>query len=148
LVEGHLGPAWILAGIATVTALAAVLRGGWPSRLPPAIAGLVWWGVLVAPSGVAILTTGVVSDRYMYAPLFGAALALVAAIAAIVRARPAQRPLVLAVTAVWGALIGFVTWQEVAVWSDDLTLDTHAVVAVPDSGAAHWRLGNVHAQAG
>lgn len=145
---GQVAPAWALGGVAVAAAAFVVVRRGFPARLPPALAGLVWWGVLVAPSGVAILATGVVSDRYMYAPLWGVAIALAWAVAAIARARPALRWPILGAAALWGALIGFVAWQEVAVWSDDLTLDTHAVAAAPDSGPAHWRLGNVHAQAG
>lgn len=144
----YLVPAWIVAGAALAAGLAAVVRRGWPARLSPAIAGLVWWGALVAPSGVAIGATGVVSDRYLYAPLLGLALALVAAVGAVVRARPALRWPVLAAAGLWAVLIGFVAWQQVAVWSDELALDAHAVVAAPGSGAAHWRLGNAHAQAG
>jgi tetratricopeptide (TPR) repeat protein len=143
-----LAAAWIAVAIAGIAAGAAVGRRGWPARLPPAIAGLVWWGVLIAPSSVAIAATGVVSDRYMYAPLFGTAVALVAALAALARQRPALRRPLVGIAVVWGALLGFVAWQQVAVWSDDETLDTHAVAAAPGSGAAHWRLGNVHAQAG
>jgi hypothetical protein len=144
----HVVPAWVIVGLAVAAALALVIRRGWPARLPAAITGLVWWGVLVAPSAVAILATGVVSDRYLYAPLFGAAIALVAAAAALVRWRPALRWPVVAAAIAWGALCTFVTWQQVAVWRDDLALDSHAVAAAPRSGAAHWRLGNIHAQAG
>ncbi len=79
---------------------------------------------------------------------FGAAIALIAAIAAIGRARPALRRPVLCAAALWAALLGFVAWRQVPVWIDDVTLDTHAVSTTPESGAAHWRLGNLHAQAG
>jgi len=148
LAEDYLVPAWILGGLAVAAALVHVVRRGWPARLPPAIAGLVWWGVLVAPSGVAVLSTGVLSDRYLYAPLLGVAIALVALIAALGRAQPGLRRPLLGVGVLWAALIGFVAWRQVAVWSDDVTLDTHAVATTPRSGAAHWRLGNLHAQAG
>jgi len=148
LEPAHVEPAWLVIGLAVGAAIAAVVRRGWPARLPAAIAGLVWWGVLVAPSAVAIIATGVVSDRYLYAALLGAAIAMVAAAAALVRWRPALRSPVIVAAIAWGALCGFVTWQQVAVWRDDLALDSHAVAAAPDSGAAHWRLGNVHAQAG
>jgi hypothetical protein len=49
-------PAWLVIGLAVAAAIAAVIRG-WPARLPAAIAGLVWWAVLVAPAAVAILAT-------------------------------------------------------------------------------------------
>jgi hypothetical protein len=141
-------PGWIVAGGVIVAVAVAVVRRGWPARLAPGLAGLVWWAALVAPSGVAILATGVVSDRYLYAPLLGLAIALVAAAAAIVRARPALRRPVVPAALVWGALIGFVAWQQVAVWRDEPTLEVHAVAAAPGSGAAHWRLGTMYAQAG
>jgi len=148
LPAAYLVPGWVAAGAAVVAAAIFVVRRGWPARLPAALSGLVWWAVLVAPSAVAILATGVVSDRYLYAPLFGLAIALVAAVGALIAARPSLRRPVLGVAAVWGALILFVAWQQVPVWTDDLALDTHAVAVAAESGPAHWRLGNVHAQAG
>ena len=148
LVAAHVAPGWALAAAAVAAAVIALVRRGWPAQLPAAIVGLVWWIVLAAPSSVAILSTGVVSDRYMYAPLLGLAIALVAGAAAIVQRRPALRRPVLAAAAAWAVLVGVVAWRQVAVWSSDLALDTHAIAAAPESGAAHWRLGNVHAIAG
>lgn len=143
-----LAPSWILAGGAVLAAVAAVVRRGWPVQLPAAIAGLVWWAALIAPTAVPILSTRVISDRYMYAPLLGLALAAASGGAELVRAMPVLRRPLIAVAALYGALLVFVTAEQVAVWADELALGLHAVAAVPDSGPAHWRLGNVYAQAG
>lgn len=148
----HVVPGWIAAAVVAAAAGLVVARRRVQRRalspLPASLAGLAWWAVLVAPAGVAILATGVVSDRYLYAPLLGVAIALVDGAAAVVRRRPGLRRAILAAGAVWGAMLVFVTYQQVAVWRDDLALHTHAVAAAPDSGAARWRLGNVHAIAG
>jgi len=150
--ERPFDPSLVIAGWIVVAAVFAglayaVVRRGCPRVLPAGIAGLAWWAVLIAPTAVVVSSTAVVSDRYMYVPLFGLAIAAGAAVAAVVRARPSLRPVAIVVGIVWGGVLLLVTWRQVPVWSNDITLDENAIAMVPDSGAAHWRLGSIQAQA-
>lgn len=93
--------------------------------------GLVWAAVLLAPSAIAVRSTGVVADRYLYAPMFGLAVALAAI--------PWKKPVIVAV-AIWGALLVVVGWRQVPVWRDVTTLYTHALEMAPDSSSANYRV--------
>lgn len=135
-------PGWIAIGIAVLGLAATVVRRGWPARLPAWLAGLVWWGVLIAPSAIVIGTTGVASDRYMYVPLFGLAVALVAGAERGIAKLVSLRLPLLALAAVWGAMLAAVTWIQVATWESELALHSAAAAMVPDSGPVHWRLGS------
>jgi len=139
---------WVVTGAIVVAGAYAIVRRGWPRVLPAELAGLVWWLVLIAPASVVILTTGVASDRYVYTPLFGFAIALVGVVARLVRARPSMRRVAIGLAITWALVTTFVTGRQVSVWSSDLALDEYAVAMVPDSGAAHWRLGSIDAQQG
>jgi hypothetical protein len=139
---------WIVIGVVVVAGAYTIVRRGSSRALPAELSGLVWSVVLIAPTSVAIFTTGVASDRYMYAPLFGFAVVLVCTAARLVRRFPSMRRVAIGVGIAWALVTTYVTWRQVSVWSDDLALDEHAIAMVPDSGAAHWRLGSIYAQVG
>lgn len=121
-------------------------RRGLPTA--PALAGLAWLAVLLAPTAIVIHTTRIASDRYAYVPLLGLAIALTDGAARLVRAKPGLRWPVAIAVALWGLMLVAVAWHQVTVWQDDETLDTNAVAMAPDATAAYYRLGNVEAQAG
>ena len=112
------------------------------------ISGVVWACVLLGPIAVVIVTTGVASDRYFYLPLLGFAIALTDGAVRLARRAPSVKRPLYAIGALWAGMLVVVTWNQVPVWSDELTLHTHAVAMAPDAPVPHYRLGLVYAQAG
>lgn len=145
--ERLLEPAFTVPGwLAAVLALALVAWRG--TRAKPAVAGLVWFGALLAPSAIAIASQRVVADRYAYLALLGLAAAVVWAAAELIAAQPRFRVLVLAVGALWGALLVVVGWRQVPVWTDNAALYTNAAELAPRSSSAQYRLGVLETQRG
>jgi tetratricopeptide (TPR) repeat protein len=123
------------------------LRGiGTRSRVPgaplrTAAAGLLWFGVLLAPAAVAVETMGVRADRYAFLPLFGTALALGASSQELWRRLAAGAHLVPGVVGAWTVACCIVTAHQVSVWRDNETLYTHSILVEPASAMAHYRAG-------
>jgi tetratricopeptide (TPR) repeat protein len=138
-------------GLAVVGWVAAVALVGGAiyarRRYPVAIAGAIWFVALLGPASVAVTSSGVAADRYLYAPLVGLAIAITAIGAAIVDAWPRFRRPLQAVLAAWGALLVVVTFLQVPVWRSNETLYQHAVAMSPDSSNAFYRLGYLAAAA-
>lgn len=132
-------PGWCV-GIAVAIALVLAARSGHePWRA--ITAGIVWFVVLLAPAAVAIASSsGVVADRYLYAPLPGLSIALVALAARAARTRRWARHALVGLGIAWGVLLGIVAWQQVPVWRANQTLYAHAVAMTPESSEAHYRL--------
>ena len=146
----YLGAAvgWI-ALAAVSAALALALRRAAPTTRPAvalAAAGLAWAGALLAPSAVAVYSEGAVADRYVYLPLFGFAVAVVALGARLAAVSARARVAVAVAAAAWLALLVFVTSREIPAWADSATLYAHAVDVQPYSAAAHNRLGRYYAE--
>jgi protein O-mannosyl-transferase len=145
--ERLLDPAYTVPGwIAAALALGLVAWRGAKAR--PAVAGVAWMVVLIAPSAIAIASMRVVADRYAYLSTLGAAIALVAAGSAAVTRWPRFRVPLVALAVAWGALTQLVAWRQVPVWADNTTLYTHAAEMAPDSSSAQYRLGYLEAAAG
>ncbi|MBL9015560.1 MAG: tetratricopeptide repeat protein [Myxococcales bacterium] len=119
-----------------------------PGLAKPAVAGLVWFGALLAPSAIAIASQRVVADRYAYLAVLGLAAAGVWGAAELIAARPRLRVPLVAVGALWGALLLVVGWRQVPVWTDNATLYTNAAAMAPASSSAQYRLGVLETQRG
>ena len=137
-----------LAGVLLALAFVKVRRAGALPRARLAIAGLVWFAVMLGPAAIAIGSTNVVSDRYGYVALLGLAIALVEAVAALLRARPALTRAVQIGVGLWAAVLLVIAWLQIGVWHDNRALYTTAAVRSPHSAWAHQRLGNVYMQDG
>lgn len=131
----------MLGGFAVALRFASTRAAWWTS-----LAGFAWFACLLGPSAVAVASSGVAADRYLYAPLFGLATALTAAATELVRLRRWLSSAVVAIAVVWGALLIFVAWRQVPVWRDNSTLYAHAVAMEPGSSLAHYRLGYLAAR--
>ncbi len=110
-------------------------------RYPVAIAGGLWFVVLLGPATVAVTSSGVAADRYLYAPMAGLAIALTALGTALIAAWPRFRRLLQVALAAWAALLVVVTFNQVPVWRSNETLYSHAVTMSPVSSEAFYRLG-------
>ncbi len=111
------------------------------AALRTAAAGLLWFGVLLAPAAVAIETMGVRADRYAVLPLFGAALAFGACSGPLWRRLDAGAHLAPAAVGLWLLACCSVTVQQVSVWRDNETLYTNSILVEPASAMAHYRAG-------
>jgi Flp pilus assembly protein TadD len=91
-----------------------------------------------------------VADRYMYLALLGPAMAVAMAIdrlQAVKNARPGGSPPLAA--GILGALLCLLlTWQQVALWRDSLTLFTHSLKSGHESSVALNNLGIALTEAG
>jgi protein O-mannosyl-transferase len=110
---------------------------------PGSTFGLLWFVLNLLPIAniVAIPSTSLVAERYLYAPAIGLWL-----MAAEIGRRLAQRVgwrWVALPTAIAGVVLLLSTWQRTRDWHDDLALSTSAVRAEPSSAEAHFNLGVV-----
>src|SRR5205807_1838606 len=121
-----------LLALAALSALAFALR----RTRPWLAAGWAWYLLTLLPV-IGIVQVGMQSmaDRYMYVPLIGLAIA-VAWEAAERAPRPAPTAAVI-LLALWAVL----SWRQIPVWHDGLTLFTHALAVTPDNFLAHDNLG-------
>ena len=96
--------------------------------------GWAWYLLTLLPV-IGIVQTGMQSmaDRYMYLPMIGLLVAVAWTLAPI-RGSAAAGGLVLAV---WAVL----TWRQIPVWHDGVTLFSHAIAVTRDNFVAHDNLG-------
>ena len=129
---------WIVAAsllvLAALSAAAVMLRQSHPWLL----AGWCWYLVSLMPV-IGIVQVGLQShaDRYLYLPMTGLLIALAWECAARVRAPrllPAAAAILLAACAV-------LSWRQIRVWTDGVTLFTHALEVTHDNFLAHDNLG-------
>jgi tetratricopeptide (TPR) repeat protein len=143
------GIACLLAGAVIAVLLARRMRAA-PDPDPSArlaVLALVWVLALLAPSWVVVADTHVLSDRYFYLPLLGAALLCAAVYAQLeqqLRGAFARR-LVLAGALGWAALALLAAIRHVPDFRDNRALYTQAVLAAPRSAFAHYQLGHLEA---
>ena len=137
VVERQVTPAVIVTWLGALGVAAALLaRPSAGSTL-----GLAWFVLNLAPISnlVAIPTSTLVAERYLYAPAVG--LWLIAA--DLVRRamdRVGWRPVAIGVSAVT-AVLALATAARALDWRDDLSLARSAVQAEPSSSEAHYNLG-------
>ncbi len=132
-------PAWqIAAAAASLLALSALafLRR---KQNPWFAFGWAWYFITLLPV-IGIIQVGMQSmaDRYTYVPIIG--LFIAAAFETDALAPGAKRILSVAAIALlagWTTL----TWKQIPVWHDGLTLFTQALVADPNNFVAHDNLG-------
>ena len=107
-----------------VTFLAIRLRG----RYPFLLTGWFWYLITLLPV-IGLIKIGAFAhaDRYTYIPLIGIGIVLVWGVPEILNQLPFQKP-VLAITATTTlVLLSFLTWKQVAVWTDSRSLFEHAI---------------------
>jgi tetratricopeptide (TPR) repeat protein len=132
-------PAWKEAAAAlllvALTAGAVALR----RRAPYLLAGWLWYvGTLVPVIGLVQVGVQAYADRYTYFPQVGLLLAAVWGAADLARAR-ARAALVTA--GVVACILVALTWGQLGVWRDSLTLWRHAVRVAGESATGLSNLG-------
>jgi protein O-mannosyl-transferase len=130
-------PLWAAAG--SVLVLAAVTWLAWVTRnqRPWLAAGWAWYLVTLLPV-IGFVQVGMQSmaDRYLYVPIVGLLMAVVWEFHVRFPNRGALLPF-----AVPAAACALLTWNQVQVWKDGVTLFTHAIAVTDGNFVAHDNLG-------
>ena len=129
-------PVWKVVGsLAALAAISAIALAFRRSR-PWLAAGWGWYVITLMPV-IGIVQVGMQSmaDRYMYVPIAGLFIAV--AWEAASRAPRASAVAAGLLLASWGIL----SWRQIAVWQDGVTLFAHAIEVDPDNFLAHDNLG-------
>lgn len=141
-----LDPPFLLSAIAVgaITIGLFLLRRTWPAGL----AAWVYYVVSLAPViGIVHVGFQLANDRYSYLSCLGWALLLGWGVCAVGRAwqsgtlRPAFVRLATAGAAVWLIGLAALTWQQIPVWRNAVTLWEYALHFDPDCALCHHNLG-------
>ena len=137
--------------VVAITGVCVAVR----ARRPWALAAWVAYVALVAPFlGLAHVGPQIAADRYTYLGTLGwAVLAGGAVLAVGLRARTGRAPrtafrAAVSASAALAILLGALTWRQIGVWHDSVTLWRTAVVADPDCYICLNYLGNALVRAG
>ena len=137
--------------VVAVTALLVVARRRWPW----ALAAWVAYAALLAPVlGIAQAGPHIAADRYTYLATLGWAVVVGGAVFALDEdARAGRRPPMPFTVAAAGAglvaiCLGILTWRQVGIWHDSVTLWRTAVAADPRCYICLNNLGNALQRAG
>jgi protein O-mannosyl-transferase len=129
--------------VASLALLAVVswLAGRERTRRPWLAVGWGWYVVTLLPV-IGIVQVGLQAraDRYMYVPMIGLLVAVTWTLDDVVRTRVGRRGLAAAALVACGAC-AVLTWRQVHVWRDGVTLWTHALAVTDDNFIAHDNLG-------
>ena len=129
-------PAWMVVASASALVGISVLVFAARKQRPWLAAGWCWYVVMLLPV-IGIVQVGMQSmaDRYMYVPMIGLLIAIAWEFERLNR-RAATAAGVLVVI---GCAI--LTWRQIPVWKDGLTLFIHALAVTEDNFVAHNNLG-------
>ncbi len=136
---GAARPGWVPAGaallLAAATGVAVALRG----RAPYLLTGWLWYlGTLVPVIGLVQVGLQAYADRYTYLPHVGVLIAVCWGAADLARARPKAA---LAGAGVAAVLLAALTWNQLAVWHDSVSLWEHDLKVAGPSFTALIDLG-------
>jgi tetratricopeptide (TPR) repeat protein len=121
-----------------LTAGAAVLR----RRAPYLLAGWLWYvGTLVPVLGLVQVGSQAYADRYTYFPQIGILIAVCWAVADLARGRMQAALVAGAVAAV---VLASLTWSQVGIWHDSISLWEHARAVTFDCATVRMNLGEAY----
>ena len=133
---------WLHFGaVAALLGIAIFMRRRWPAFT---VATLVYLATLLPVLGIFQNGPQAAADRYTYLACLG----WVVILGGLAARRWAGRTVARAVLSMWVLIMVPLTWQQVGVWNDSVTLWSHAVALAPDNRAAHFNLAGAHEGAG
>jgi protein O-mannosyl-transferase len=127
--------------VAALLGIAIFMRRRWPAFT---VATLVYLATLLPVLGIFQNGPQAAADRYTYLACLG----WVVILSGLAARRWVGRTVARAVLSIWVLAMLPLTWQQVAVWHDSMTLWSHAVALTPDNRAAHFNLAGAHEEAG
>ncbi|HYS12547.1 MAG TPA: tetratricopeptide repeat protein, partial [Burkholderiaceae bacterium] len=135
--------AWVAAGALAALLTTAILIA---RRLPAVTLGVIWFFVTALPANGPIARSDLLSERNLYLPCMGLAIAAAGLLCALIAAWPkptqAWAGLAFRVAALgMVAYLGSATVQRNSLWASPLALWTDAVTKSPLNSRAHNNLG-------
>jgi protein O-mannosyl-transferase len=107
--------------------------------------GWLWYlGTLVPVIGLFQIGVQSRADRYTYLPMIGIGIAVVWSVGDWMERKPAIRNAVIGTAAVIGAGYLALTWEQVALWRNDVILFEHAIRVTQKNYFAYNQLGTAH----
>jgi hypothetical protein len=133
-------------GFVLVASAAAIGLG---RRRRYALVGWFWYLITLVPV-IGIIQVGqqARADRYTYVPLVGIYLIIAWGGRELVERLPRLRPYAATLGVLAVVACCALTWRQVGVWRDDITLFSHAAKVVPRNDTAHRNLGSAYFLAG
>jgi protein O-mannosyl-transferase len=111
-------------------------------RRPYLLVGWLWFlGTLVPVIGIVQVGVQSLADRYTYIPLTGVFIMAVWFLADLLGRLPRFRPFFWTASAVVLMLCSILTWFQVRLWRDSVTLFKHTLAVTTNNGEAHALLG-------
>jgi hypothetical protein len=127
---------WLNVGIVVLGALTGVAI--WTRRTRPhLLVGWLWFlGTLVPVIGLVQVWEQTIADRFMYVPMIGLLVMVAWSVPAAWLERPWGRRAVGAVAAAALVACSVLTWRQIFVWRNTLTLFEHALACTVDNRVA------------
>jgi protein O-mannosyl-transferase len=118
-------------------------------RYPFFITGWFWYLVTLLPV-IGIIKIGAFAhaDRYTYIPLIGIGMVVAWGLPEVMNKWSFKIPVLAATAGTVLVLLAFLTWKQVAVWSDSRSLFEHALRSTRNNYFVHHGLGNALAEQG
>ena len=111
-------------------------------RFPFLIVGWLWFlGTLVPVIGLVQVGLQKMADRYTYIPIIGLFLMTAWGVSAVVTTRDYRKTLLTSISVAALLPLVILTWLQVGVWKDSISLFSHALTCTEDNFMAHYALG-------
>jgi len=135
-------PAWQVIGsllFLLAATIAALLAG---RRHPYVVTGWLWYLITLLPVlGLVQISTYAIADRYTYLPATGLFIAGAWALPALCDKLPYRREVLALLTVFIVSASTIMTWRQLGVWQNSITLYAHAMSVTPGNILAHNNLG-------
>lgn len=141
-------PVPIVAAAALLLVVITAVAWWQSARRPWIVVGWLWFvGMLVPVIGIVQVGTQAMADRYTYLPILGVQIALLWTLRDLVADARSRRETVVVATGVALAVSALLTFVQVGVWRDAITLFSHATRVTDGNFLAHSNLGMALANA-
>jgi tetratricopeptide (TPR) repeat protein len=113
-----------------------------PKRPYPIVGWLWFLGTLVPVIGLVQVGGQAMADRYHYIPSIGLFIALVFTAADFLSERQSSRPIRAAFAIMVLVILSTLTWKQIGVWRDSVTLFTHTLSVTKDNLPMEYNLAH------
>jgi len=145
---GSILATWQIGGSALLLLCVTVLVV-WVLRRPYLTVGWLWYlGTLVPVIGLVQVGLQSMADRYTYIPLIGLFIVIAWGTPELVARWRYQKTALAVLTGVLVAGLMIMTFAQVAIWKNDITLFKHATEVTKNNWWAHYNLGLALAERG
>ena len=135
-------PLWLVfLSCIVLTALSLLFLSQW-RRFPFLIVGWLWFlGTLVPVIGLVQVGLQKMADRYTYIPIIGLFLMVAWGISEILPTKGYRKALGTSIAGVVLLPLIILTWYQVGVWKDSISLFSHTLAVTEGNFMAHYALG-------